>query len=204
MPAAADKKPGDPARVRQEDSGKTFFENDWTIVRFEPNSGNAVLEKDSKRITVPRAEFEIFNFKGSDDLWQALTADYKDGERERALAAWLGMDTFGVRRALVAYARTLDPSFAGVQTVADLAEKIRMREDAIKSSLSILRMDVARAEREYNRFEARTAFENDRKDALLTKVRNLQDQCDAKNYENDTLLPIWQKVLAALNGIEAE
>ena len=196
------KQPGDAVRITRNGSDPAI-EDGWVLVRFEPGSGNAVAEKDGKRVITERAAFDALNFPGSDELWEMLSAPELDAELLPVKAAWSKADLPGVVSALVKYARTLDPAFAGVQTASDMIEKAKEHEDSCQSSLEILRLDAARAKREYDQYPARTALENDHKDNLLTRWRNLDDQYAAHRYQCDRLIPAWRRTSSALKALTA-
>jgi len=189
------KKPGDRCRTLRDGAP----EEGWTLVRFEPASGNAVLEREGVRINVPRAEFDRLNFPGSDAVLSALRSE----EDTDGIAAFASGDLGAVRSALLTAARAADHAFRGIQTTGDLMAAIETRAHGITRSIEILKLDVGRAEREYNRFVARTALEYDKKDSLLTRSRNLEDQLAAREHEENDLLPRWRALLEALVALDA-
>ncbi len=195
------KQPGDPARVKRPGVNGGAVENDWTLVRFEPRSGNAVAEKAGKRVIVPQAEFAALNFPGSDLLWNLVEAADLEECLAQAKTAWLNADLPGVFSSLMKHAREMDPAFAGVQTLDDLVKKAQAEEDACRSSLEVLRIDVTRSEREYNQYLARTPLENDTKDNLLARWRSLEDQYAARKHQCEKLIPAWHRVAAALQAL---
>jgi hypothetical protein len=197
------KKTGDLVRVLRQANKEDAIENDWSFVRFEPDSGNLIAEKNGKRINCPRKEYDCLNFPGSGNVWQIASADPADPDLAKALAAWAKLDIPGVIRALLSHARTLDPGLIGIQTIADLTVKVREIRDACLSSIEILRLDMKRAEAEYNRAPIGTSLENDQKDNLLERWRSLQDRHAARVHLHDKMLPVICGLVAALQSLEA-
>jgi hypothetical protein len=202
MPDLADAKPTEHlVRVVRERDGAPALECGWALIRLEPESGNAVCEHGEQRIICPHQEFSSLNFPGSDDLWTIVSAP--DDCLAKARDAWTKLDLQSVMNALVKYARTLDPVFSGAQTAADIVQKTAEAETLCRHSMDILHLEIKRARGEYNRFVARTAWENDEKDHLLSKVRGLEDKCAARAYRCENQLPIWRRLCAALEAVEA-
>ncbi len=202
MPASAAKKPGDQVRVRRKDGETFLLENDWTFVRFEPDSGNMVAEKGGKRVICARGECLLLNFPASDTLWSLIVSEPEDDNLRAAEQAWAKLDLPKAVSCLLAYGRTLDPSFRGIQTGGDFASKTRSLAESCESALTLLKMEMKRAETEYNRCPVGTAFDNDRKDELLDAWRDLQAKYAAKAYCRDRLLPACRDLIACLKGIE--
>jgi hypothetical protein len=188
-------------RVRREGDGATALEYGWALIRLEPESGNAVCEHGEQRIVCPRQEFSLLNFPGSDDLWTIVSAP--DDDLKKAMDAWAKLDLQSVSVALIKYARTLDPIFTGAQTAADIAQKTAEIETLCRHSMDLLHLEIKRARNEYDRFVARTAWENDEKDHLLSKVRGLEDKCAARAYRYENQLPIWRRLCATLEAVDA-
>jgi hypothetical protein len=201
MSEAREKIPGD--RVRYVPAGGTEIEDDWQLVRFEPETGNAVLERAGARVSVGRDNFLRYNFPGSDDVYFALRRIApRDEAAATALGSWANNDLAAVRRSLKDLIARSAPAFAGIQTVSDLAKKLVEREETVDRALAILKLDIARAEREYARFSGRTALENDEKDNLLLRLRNFEDQYATKLFEKTNLIPAWQEMFRALSALE--
>ncbi len=196
-----EKIPGD--RVRYLPPDGTEIENNWKLIRYEPDSGNAILERNATRVNVPRENFLLLNFPGSDDLYLCLQSSIaRDPMATSAINAWKNNDLKTVKRNLTDIISRNAPAFLGIQTASDLSQKLVEREEAIDNSMRILKLDIGRAEQEYNRFEAKTNFERDKKDNLLMRLRNFQDQYATKLFEKNNLVPIWQELFRALSAIE--
>jgi hypothetical protein len=193
---------GTPVRVCRENAGTRRMECGWLVVRTEPDSGNIVCERNSERVICQRNDFEKINFPDSDTIWNIIANAQKDADLEEALKKWTDLDLYGLSLALLRYARRLDPIFAGVQTVSDLCGKIGESEDACKRSMDILRLDTSRARAEYERFPARTAIEYDKKDSLLSRVRDLENKYAARAYRYNEQLPAWRRLASALKYID--
>jgi len=204
MPAGNSVKPaGGTVRIRRERAGAGALESDWTLVRIEPESGNVVCERGDRRIVCRRSEFEALNFPGSDDVWMIIS-DHDDDDLAQAKDAWSKLDLRGASASLIKFARKLDPEFSGVQTAFDLAEKIRAIESVCKRSMDLLRLEIKKARLEHERFAARTALENDRRDDLLARVRELEDKYAARAYRYGTRLPEWRRLLSAIESMDAK
>jgi hypothetical protein len=203
MPAPAVKTPGSTIRVRRIDGETPVMEYGWTLQRFEPDSGNVIAEKDGMRITCAREDFELLNFPGSDDIWEIISCENPNDDLKKAGESWKKLDLPGVLGALLRHARGMDPSFSGVQTVSDLRQKIDDARRTFSHQMDVLRLEARRAEEEYNRCPARTAFDNDQKDTLLSRWRGLEDRYSSRKYCCEKLLPIWQKMASALEHIDA-
>jgi hypothetical protein len=196
-----EKIPGD--RVRYLPPGATAMEDDWRLVRYEPDSGNAVLERQGTRVNAARDNFLLFNFPGSDDLYSCLRRTYaRDPAAENALGAWTSGDLKTVRRDLIDIINRNAPDFLGVQNASDFSKKLVEREEAVDRGMSILKIEIGRSKQEYDRFDARTSFENDEKDNLLLRFRNFEDQYSTKLFEKNILFPIWQELFRALSALE--
>jgi hypothetical protein len=203
MPDIKDKIPGD--RIRYVAVGGQEIEDDWQLVRFEPDSGNAILERNGARVSVPRENFLLFNFPGSDDVYFSLRrAAAHDPAGAAALAAWSANDLKTVRRTIVDIIDRSASSFLGIQTASDFSKKLVERDEAVSRAISILKLDIGRAEREYNRFSGRTQMENDEKDNLLLRLRNYEDQYATKLFEKTNLIPVWQELFRALSALEVK
>ena len=109
--------------------------------------------------------------------------------------AWAKLDLRGVISALIRYARKLDPAFGGIQTTADLVEKIDETENICKRSMDLLRLEIKRALNEHERFAARTALEYDEKDSLLSRLRDLENKYATQAYRCESQLPAWRRLL---------
>jgi len=203
MPASAAKKPGDPVRVRRKAGGTAAIEDGWRFVRFEPDSGNLVAEKDGKRVVCARGECEKLNYPGSGEMWELLCSQPDDENLREAGCAWAELDLSKTASRLLEYGRALDPSFASCQTAIDFSGKVRALAESCDSSIAVLRMDMKRAEAEYNRCPVGTAFDNDRKDDLLDRWRDLQARYAAKAYCRDKLIPACCRVSACLESLDA-
>jgi hypothetical protein len=202
MPASAAKRPGDRVRLLRGAGEDAAIEDDWLLIRFEPDSGNLVAEKDGKRITRPRDEYEKLNFPGSDDIWEILSGNDEE-DLNKAKSAWAGLDLAKTSSGLLGYGRTLDSAFAGCQTAADFQAKVRSLADSCASAVNLLRIELKRAEAEYDRCPTGTSFENDRKDHLLSRLRDVQERYSTRLYGRDTLLPAWRRVADCLESLKA-
>ncbi len=196
------KKPGDLIRVIRREKGSAAIEGGWALIRFEPESGNAIAEKDGKRISSPRKEFEKLNFSGSNGLWEIIGEDPGDPDLEEAEKAWAALDLAGAKKALMRRVRGLDPGLSGVQTLSDFSAKVRAMRDSCLSSMELLRIEIKRAEAEYNRAPVGTAFLNDQKDTLLGRLRGLEDRYAARAHLRDKIMPILCAFSDALRGLE--
>jgi hypothetical protein len=194
---------GNTVRVLARDQEPSLIESDWVLVRFEPDSGNLVAEKNGKRIVCPRTEYECLNFPGSDEVWHIITENNTDPDLAKACSLWAKLDLTGLTRALIAHTRTLDPAFRGVQTLSDLSEKIHELHGSCQGSMEVLRLEMKRAEAEYNRCPNRTSFESDQKDNLLEHWHNLQNRYAARLYQHEKLIPAWDRLIAALENLNA-
>jgi hypothetical protein len=196
-----EKIPGD--RVRYLAPTAAELEDDWRLVRYEPDSGNAILERQGTRVNVTRKDFLLLNFPGSDDLYSCLRRTYaRDPAAENALKAWINDDLKTVRRDLIDIINRNAPDFLGVQTASDFSKKLVEREENVEQAINILKLDIGRSRHEYDRFDARTSFENDEKDNLLLRFRNFEDQYSTKLFEKNILFPIWQELFRALSALE--
>lgn len=202
MPDLIAKKTGDLVRVLER-NGEPAIQNNWTFVRFEPDSGNLVAEKDGKRIVSLRPEFEKLNFPGSSEVWDIVNQDEHDEHLAKARTEWAKLNLSGLIKALLDYARTLDPALAGIQTIADLAEKVRELKDVCASAVELLRLDTNRAEAAYNRCQGGTALENDQKDTLLEHWHDLQNRYAARLHRHEKLVPAWCRLVDALESAAA-
>ena len=201
MTEMREKIPGD--RVRSLAPGGATIDDDWQLIRYEPDSGNAVLERGGKRVNAPRENFLLFNFPGSDDLYCCLRRlSSRDPAAENALKAWTASDLKTVRRDLIDIVGRSAPSFLGVQTASDFSKKLVEREEAVDQAMSILKLEIKRSKQEYDRLDARTSFENDKKDNLLLRFRNFDDQYATKCFEKTNLIPAWQELFRALSALE--
>lgn len=203
MSVPAAKTPGGMIRICRKNGDATVIECDWTLARIEPETGNAIAERDGKRITCPRNDFESLNFPGSDEVWNVISADHRDGDLEEAESRWAAFDLPGVKSALLNHARKLNPAFAGIQTVSDLHSKIENAERTLLHQADVLRLEARRAHNEYNRCSGRTGFDNDQKDTLLSRWRDIEDRLATRRYCCDKLLPLWKKMADVLDLLEA-
>jgi hypothetical protein len=190
MPDSAAKKTGDPVRVLRKTEGEPAIEDDWLFVRFEPDSGDLIAEKDGKRIVCPREEFENLNFPGSSGLWETVSENGDEEALNEARRAWASLDLAKTASCLLKYCRTVDPAFTGCQTAAEFAAKARSSADSCANALVLLRIELKRAEAEYNRCPNETSFQNDQKDTT-------------RLYCHDKLVPAWCHLAACLESIEA-
>jgi len=188
--------------VCRKENGEPKLEHDWKLVRIEPETGNAVCERNGARIVLERSEFEKLNFPGADYIWETISKAQDDADLKTAQETWAKLDLGGVVSAFLRYARRLDPAFAGIQTLTDLKEKTEETQNACIRSMFILSQDVKRVKIEYNRCPARTAFECDQKDDLLARWRHLEDQYDARKYRCETLIPAWRKLIVAIENMD--
>jgi len=189
-------------RVRRERAGEPEIEDGWTLIRIEPESGNVVCEREEKRIVCRRDEFEKLNFPGSDDVW-CFVADPNENDLKNARQNWAKLDLFAAASALLRHARTLDPAFAGIQTIGDLDKKINEINDVCRRGMDVLRLEIKRAKNEYDRFNAQNPLETDKKDSLLSRLRDLEDRYATCAYRHATLLPAWQRLCSGLAQLEA-
>jgi hypothetical protein len=192
---------GSPVRVGRGSAGARELECGWSLIRVEPESGNVICGRGRGRVNCPRREFELLNFPGSDDMWNII-ADHKDDDLRKAKEAWTELDLLGVVSALIHYVRKLDPAFSGVQTIADLTEKIREIESVCKRSMDLLRLEIKRTQKEYDRFAARTELGRDKKDDLLARVSDLENEYAARAYRYETQLPAWRRLASAIQSTD--
>jgi hypothetical protein len=193
---------GATVRVRRERNGSPQIESGWSLIRVEPESGNTVCQLGRQRIVSLRREFELLNFPGSDDLWGILS-DEKGDELIKVKTSWAKLDLPGAVGGLLKYARTLDPELSGVQTVADIVQKLNEIESVCKRSMDLLRLEIKRAQSEYDRFVAQTALEYDKKDSLLARVREAENKYAARAYRYETQLPAWRRLVAVVQSMGA-
>jgi hypothetical protein len=179
--------------IRRESSGKNRLESGWSLVRFEPESGNAVCERGTAHVICPRREFEAWN----------MISGASDDELQKAAAAWAELDLHGAAAALLHYARELDPAFRGIQILADLDEKISKIDGVCQKTLDLLRVETKRKRDEYERKTAANASEIEKKDELLIEVRDLEDRYAAQAYRHDVQLPEWRRLAAAIRSLDA-
>ncbi len=197
------KTPRRTVRLRRESDGQKSLEDGWSLVRFEPESGNAVCERDAVRVICPRREFEALNFPGSDAAW-SFVANAAEDELIKARAAWAELDLHGAANALLRYAHELDPAFRGIQILPDLDEKIDKINGLCQKTLDLLRVETKRKHDEYERQTTRNASETERKDELLIDLRDLEDRYAAQAYRHDVQLPEWRRLAEAVRSLEAE
>jgi hypothetical protein len=201
MPEMREKIPGD--RVRLLAPNAAEIEDNWQLVRYEPDSGNAILEREGTRVNVTRENFLLLNFPGSDDLYACLRRTYaRDPAAENAIKAWASNDLKTVRRDLIDIINRNATDFLGVQNASDFSKKLVEREEAVDRGISILKLEIGRSKQEYDRFDARTSFERDKKDNLLLRFRNFEDQYSTKLFEKNILFPVWQELFRALSALE--
>jgi len=203
MPGSAVKKPGDPVRVRRTADMNALIEDDWKLIRFEPDSGNLIAEKNGKRVVCSRGECETLNFPGSDEVWGLLNSEPDDKNLCEARCAWTELNLCKTASCLLEYGRALDPALASCQTCADFASKVRSITEACESALVVLRMDIKRAEAEYKRCPAGSSFNNDLKDDCLSRWRYLQEKYAAKAHCRDNLIPACGRLAKCLDNLEA-
>jgi hypothetical protein len=193
---SAAKNVGDLTRII---TGQGTIEHDWKLVRFEPETGNAICEKDNKRVSCRRGDFEILNFPCSDALWETIQKDKSESDDlVSALRAWEKLDLSGLRRHFLHYAASLDPSLNGTATFDDLKRLTKQISDRCRRGLELLKIDVKKAEREYSAFPARTALEYDAKDNLLAHWRDMENKYAAKKYRAECLIPALCRLSDAL------
>jgi|GEM_PF-2548452 hypothetical protein len=198
-----DKTLREPVRIVRERDGAKELEDGWTLVRLEADSGNVVCERNGTRVNCGRREFELLNFPGSNDIWAAISDPRNDDDLQKAKRSWVEFDLRGVVAALIRHASRLDPAFGGIQTIADMDEKVREIEAICKRSMDIARIEVKRAQNEYERCPLKTTFDRDRKENLLDCVRDRENRYAALAYRYETQLPIWQKLVSAIKNIDA-
>jgi hypothetical protein len=196
------KTPRRAVRIRRESAGGKSLEAGWSLVRFEPESGNAVCERGAVRVICPRREFEALNFPGSDAAW-SMIADASDGELMKAGAAWAELDLHGTATALLRYARELDPAFRSIQILSDLDAKIIKIDEVCQKTLDLLRVETKRKRDEYERQTAANASGAEEKDELLIEVRDLEDRYAAQAYRHDVQLPEWRRLALTISNLEA-
>lgn len=189
-------------RVRRATVDETAIESGWQLVRFEPESGNAVCERNEARMICPRDEFESLNFPGSDEVW-SLIHEADDRDLQKACVAWAKLDLRGTALALLQYTRKLDPAFHDVQLLSDLDKKILKVDDICRKTLDLLRVETKRKRDEYERQTASNASEIDKKDELLLDLRNLEDRSAAQDYRHDVQLPAWRRLASAIRTLNA-
>jgi hypothetical protein len=195
------KKIGDKARaLRAKNSGPNEIDCDWTIIRFEPNSGNVVMEKSGKRIVSLPAEFFALNFPGSDGLWTLLESA-EDELLAKTKSAWSKPDISAAYSSLIQYARTLDLAFFGTQTLSDLKAKIEEIENKNRSSLELLEIERRRAQKEHDSIGPRTR-DNAQKSALFAKWQEAESRIASHHYHRDRLFPLWRQTAAALGSLK--
>jgi hypothetical protein len=202
MPVSTAKKSGDPILVRRKAGAIAAIEADWQFVRFEPDSGNLVAEKEGKRIVCSRDECEALNFPGSSEIWELLCSEPDDENLQEAGRAWAELDLPKTASCLLEYGRGLDPSLASCQTSADFTDKARSLASSCENAHAVLRMDMKRAEAEYNRCPVGTAFENDQKDDLLDRWRELQARYATKAHCLDKLVPVCSRLADCLKALQ--
>lgn len=201
MPTPA-KKPGDPVRVIRHNGQRTEIENDWFLVRFEPDSGDLIAEKRGKRITSPRAEYDLLNFPGSAGVWELLCSDGDDAVIVKAKNAWAGLDLHGAIRRLLDYGRALGPEFAGIQTVSDFLSKAEGLKSSCLSSMEVLGLEAKRAQAEYDRAPIGSSFDNDSKDTLLQRLCGIKDRLASREHVRDAIFPAICALADALTSLE--
>ncbi len=177
------KKPGDLIRALVRAGRGKRIDEGWKIVRFEPGSGNAVAEKSRQRIICPRGELCALNFGGSDALWSLIGSEEHES-LAAASAAWAILDLSDAGAHLLRYCRSLDPEFAGIETVSDLEGKIRAIENHCRSALSLLEIERRRIA-----------------DGHEEAVR-LANRIMALRYHLDELIPLWRGIHAGLAGLD--
>jgi hypothetical protein len=196
------KKPGDIVRILRRKGNDAEIENGWAVVRFEPDSGDLVAEKEGTRSVSKREEYLKLNFPGSAAVWDFIASDASDADLLKARESWAKLDLRGTMRRLLDHARTLDPRLAGIQTAEDFHSKIRSLKDACLSSMEVLRLESKRAEAEYNRAPNSTSFESDRKDNLLDRWRGIKDRLSAREHLAKEIMPIMCGLADALTSLD--
>jgi len=189
-------------RIIRDATGGRMIEPGWSLVRLEPESGNAVCERGGKRVVCPQREFEALNFPGSDEAWSFI-AGAADDELKKAGAAWAELDLHGAASALLHYARELDPAFRGIQIISDMEEKIGKIDDLCKKTLDLLRVETKRKRDEYERQTASNLSAIDKKDETLLDLRDLEDRYAAQAYRHDVQLPEWRRLASAIRSFDA-
>jgi hypothetical protein len=202
MPASAAKQPGDPVLLRRKSGDSSTIEEDWRFVRFEPDSGDLIAEKEGKRVVCSRGECEALNFPGSGDVWQLICSEPDDQNLQGARCAWAELNLSKLVTCLLRHGRALDPALESCQTPTEFAEKVNAIAEVCENSLALLRLELKRAEAEYNRCPTETSFQNDQKDDLLDRWRGLQDRFAARAYRRNKLIPAWQRLAACLEAVQ--
>ena len=189
-------------RICRQNDDAPILEYGWELVRIEPESGNAVAERDNKRIVCLKKEFEICNFPGSDTVWEIIDKEPEDEDIACAKKSWAKLDLGGTISALIRHTRKADPTLADIQTIDDLRKKIENAESACFRSMDILRMELKRAKNEYDRCPNNTLFMGDQKDSLLARWRDLEDKYNTRRYQYEKIIPYWHRLLTALASLD--
>ena len=190
-------------RIARERDGAKELEDGWTLVRLEADSGNAVCERNGMRVNCDRREFELLNFPGSDDIWMMISDPTDDDDLQKVRRAWVELDLRSVATAVLRHVSRLDPALCGIQTIADLDEKVGEIEAICKRSMDIARIEVKRAQSEYERCPTGTTFDRDKKEFLLERVHDRENRYTALVYRAETQLPVWKKLVFALKNIDS-
>ena len=194
--------PGDAVRYAPpRPDGTAALEDGWRLVRFEPSSGNAVVEKDGTRANVVRDEFERLNFPENAVVVTAIDA-LAEPTRSDALAAYARNELTRVRTLLLKDCIELDPAFSGIQTPSDLRTKLTERNEEIVNRLQIFKKKTEETERRYN-LVARTAKNDDERDGALMEVETAKNQLDTETHKQ-SILTVCESRLAALEALEHE
>ena len=193
---------GQTVLIRRGPLGAKELECGWSLVRIEPESGNAICARAERRLVCPRREFELLNFPGSDEAWSVIIND-PDRELKKAGQAWAALDLRGAISSLIRYASRLDPAFNGVQIPSDLTEKIDAINNICKKTTDLLRVEVGRKRDEYERQVAQNGSRTEKNDNLLSELRDLEDRYATQAYRLNTQLPAWRRLDAAIHGMDA-
>jgi hypothetical protein len=198
----ATQEPGDAVRYApQRPDGTATLEDGWHLVRFEPSSGNAVIEKEGTRANVVRDEFERLNFPGNADVVAAIGA-LAEPIRGEAITAYASADLARVRTHLLRDCAELDPSFAGIQTTSDLRATLHERNGEIISRLQVFKKKKDDTERRYN-IVTRTTTSDDERDGALMALESASNQLDTETHRH-SILTACSSRLRALEALENE
>jgi hypothetical protein len=188
--------------IRRGSAGAKELECGWSLIRIEPESGNAICERAERRIICPRREFELLNFPGSDEAWDVIINE-PDDELKKAGRAWAALDLRGAVSSLIRYASRLDPAFNGVQIPSDLTERIDVIDKICKKTTDLLRVEAGRKRDEYERRIAQNGSATGKNDDLLSELRDLEDRYATQAYRLNTQLPAWRRLDAAIHSMDA-
>lgn len=194
-------KPGDfILALRSTDQGQVI-EADWRLVRFEPSSGNAVIEKGSAHAILPKELLERFNFPESPEVLAAINA-LPEAKQATAMAAFVRGDFLTVKNTLFNEFIELDPAFAGVVTINDLRDKFLLRQEELNQRVAIMEKKFEDVKMAYDN-AVRSGHQLDEMDNRLMMMENIQNQLETEQFRA-AKIPEWITLLKSIEALDAQ